>query len=227
MGKFLRFIGILFLSISALFNLAGGAGTTCVALNPVGYGPKFAAIAQFQWLYLLFVIITFAFGMMMVRGVILVIKGRENAYRYSMISMIGATVVGVIHMIASRALRGSSMPVDGVVYATMLTLSIFLIFKIPGVWEKVDFTKAKKKETHQAGGAAAIIVGGLCFTMPYLMAGTHTINGVNYGDAFHLTLTGLGWGLVLLGLGVIVNARRAESHLLISINDRNSQSSAS
>ncbi len=205
MGKFLRFIGILFLSISALFNIAGGAGTTCVALNPAKY-EGFEAIAQFQWLYLLYVVVTVAFGVMMVRAVVLLIKGRDNAYRYSLIALIGAIVVGVIHIMTSRALRdtGSSMPVDGVVYATVLTLIIFLLFKIPGVWAKVDFTQAKKKDSDIAGGAAAIVCGALSLTIQYLMAPTHTIGGINYGNAFHFTTTGIGWLLILMGISVIV-----------------------
>jgi len=199
MCKFLRFIGILFLSISALFNIASGAGTTCVALNPTGFGATFAPIANSQWLYILFVLVTLAFGIMMAWAVFLVTKGRENAYRYAMISMTGALLVGVLHMIVSRNLRGSSMPVDGVVYTTLLTLVIFLLFKIPGVWAKVDFTLATKKDSDLAGGAAAIVCGILSLTIQYLMAPSHTIGGVNYGDAFHLTATGIGWGLVLVG----------------------------
>ncbi|MBM3144889.1 MAG: hypothetical protein FJ010_07930 [Chloroflexi bacterium] len=217
MGKFLRFIGILFLSISALFNIAGGAGTTCVALNPTGYDGKFAAIAGLQWLYILYVLVTLAFGVMMARAVVLLIKGRDNAYRYSLISLIGATIVGVIHIITSRALRGSSMPVDGVVYTTALTLVIFLIFKIPGVWAQVDFTKAKKKDSEIAGGAAAIIVGALCLTIQYLMAPTHTINGVNYGDAFNLTMTVTGGALMLTGLGMLIRAWRKSPHAMAAV----------
>jgi hypothetical protein len=205
MGKFLRFIGILFLSISALFNIAGGAGTTCVALNPSKY-EGYEAIANFQWLYLLYVVVTVAFGVMMVRAVVLLIKGRDNAYRYSLIALIGAIFVGVIHIMTSRALRdsGSSMPVDGVVYATVLTLIIFLIFKIPAVWAKVDFAKAKKKDSDIAGGAAAIVCGAISLSIQVWMAPTHTIGGVNYGDAFHFTTTGIGWGLILLGLSTIL-----------------------
>lgn len=207
MSKFLRFIGILLLSISALFNIAGGAGTTCVALNPTGYGDTFAPIAKFQWLYILFVLVTLAFGVMMARAVFLVVKGRKNAYRYALISLIGAAGTGVIHMIVSRNLRGSSMPVDGVVYATGLTLIIFLIFKIPGVWDKVDFTKANKKDSDIAGGAAAMIVGVLSLTIQYLMAGTHTIGGINYGDAFHISMAVVGWGSILGGIGLIVSSQ--------------------
>jgi hypothetical protein len=207
MGKFLRSIGILFLSISALSNLAGGAGTTCVALNPTKY-EGFEAIANFQWLYFIFVIGTFAFGVMMTRAVVLIIKKRPNAYRYAMISLISAIVLGLIHIVVSRSLRGGSMPVDGVVYATILTAFIFLIFKIPGVWEKVDFTKGKRNDTELAGGAAAIVTGFLSLTIQYLMKSTHTINGVNYGDAFHITMTGLGSGLLFLGLYIIVKSSR-------------------
>jgi len=205
MGKFLRFIGILFLSISSLFNIAGGAGTTCVAFNPTdpGYEGKYDAIANVQWLYILYVIVTIAFGVMMARAVYLIIKKRANAYRYSIISLVGAIVVGAIHIITSRSLRGSSMPVDGVVYATVLTLIIFLLFKIPGVWKIVDFTKAKQKESDSAGGAAAIIVGVLCLTIQVFMAPTHVIGGINYADAFHVTTTGIGWGLILLGLSLL------------------------
>ena len=95
------------------------------------------------------------------------------------------------------------MPVDGVVYATVLTLILFLLFRIPGVWEKVDFTKVKGAENDIAGGAAAIITGLLSLTIQYWMAPTHTIGQVNYGDAFHLTTSGTGLGLILLGTGLM------------------------
>jgi hypothetical protein len=100
------------------------------------------------------------------------------------------------------------MPVDGVVYATILTALIFLIFKIPGVWEKVDFTKGKENDSELAGGAAAIVTGVLSLTIQYLMESTHTINGVNYGDAFHITMTGFGAGLLFLGLYLFLKSVR-------------------
>jgi hypothetical protein len=45
-GKTLRTIGIVLMSLTAAFTLMGGAGTTCVALNPAGFGGKFAGIAR-------------------------------------------------------------------------------------------------------------------------------------------------------------------------------------
>ena len=68
-AKFLRFIGILLMGITALFTIAGGLGTTCVALNPTGFGEGMAPIAPFQWLYIIFVIVTTAIGIMAARAV--------------------------------------------------------------------------------------------------------------------------------------------------------------
>lgn len=209
MGKVLRFIAILFLSISALFNIAGGAGTTCVAVAPTKW-PAFEGIARMQALYILYVVVTLGFGVMMVRGVTLLVKGRSNGYRYALISLLGGIAVGILHIATSRALResGSSMPVDGVVYTTVLTLVIFLVLRLPGVWQKVNFSRASGAERDITGGAAAIVCGLLSLAIPTLVASTHTIAGVNYGAAFQLTTTGVGCGLLLVGVGMVWKARR-------------------
>ena len=208
MKKFLRTIAILFLSISALFNIAGGAGTTCVAINPIKFG--FEGIAQAQWLYAIFVVTTLALGIMMARAVFLLVKGRANGYRYAIIALVSAILVGVIHILVSRSLRdGSSMPVDGVVYTTVLTLIIFLVLRIPAIWQQVDFSKSQPGENQAAGGAAAIVTGLLSLTTQYWVAASHTIGGTNYGAAFLLTTSGIGLGLILLGAGLIIHTRLA------------------
>ncbi len=50
-GKTLRIIGIVLMTLTAAFTLMGGAGTSCVALNPAGFGGNFSGIAPYQWLY--------------------------------------------------------------------------------------------------------------------------------------------------------------------------------
>jgi len=74
------------MSLTAAFTLMGNAGTSCVALNPAGFGDTFAPIAKFQWLYILFVFVTVAIGIMGVRAVVLLVKGKKNAYRYALIT---------------------------------------------------------------------------------------------------------------------------------------------
>jgi hypothetical protein len=81
-------------------------------------------------------------------AVVLLVKGTKNAYRYALIVLILGTVLNAVHLFASRALRGSSMLVDMVLYTNVLTLVIFLLFRIPGVWQGVDFEKtAGEKKT--------------------------------------------------------------------------------
>jgi len=201
-GKTLRIIGIVLMSLTAVFTIMGGAGTSCVALNPTGYGEKFAPIARVQWLYILFVLVTLAIGIMGVRAVVLLVKGTKNAYRYSLIALALGTLVGVGHMATSRLLRGSSMPVDMVVYTTVLTLIVFLLFRIPGVWQGVDFEKpaAEKKTGRQAAAVALGASGLLVLSIQFIMAPTHSIGGINYADVWHTTLTLVGLGLVLAGI---------------------------
>jgi len=121
MGKALRWIGIILLGLTAAFTIMGGAGTTCVALAAEKYD-SMVEIAPYKWLYVIFVIATITAGVLMVRGMIMLIKRKPNAYRDTIIALISGIVIGAIHMIVSRNLRGSSMPVDAVTYTSVLTL---------------------------------------------------------------------------------------------------------
>jgi len=222
LAKFLRFVGILLMSITAGFTIMGGAGTSCAALFPTKWD-SMAPLAPFQWLYILYVLVTIAIGVLGIRAVVMLAKGRVGAYKAALTALILGVIVGIIHIITSRSLRGSSMPVDAVVYMTILTLVVFLIFRIPGIWKGVDYTKAPRKEGKKGGGAAAIAVGVLCLTIQFFMASTHTWEGVNYADAFHATMSIVGGVLVLFGSGLMIStlwvpsARRVKSSSVASL----------
>jgi hypothetical protein len=206
MGKTLRITGITFMSLTAFLTLIGGAGTTCVALGAENYD-SMAAIEPYKWLYILFVLATITIGVMMVRAVVLLIQGRANAYRYSLISMVFGIVVGGIHMAVSRSLRGSSMPVDAVVYITVLTLIIFLLFHLPPIWQKVNDDKAGRESGSVGPPAVAIsllLIGLLTLTVQFWAGPSHTFDGANWADAWHLSMNLAGWWLVLSGAGVLV-----------------------
>jgi hypothetical protein len=140
-----------------------------------------------------------------IRVTIMLVKGADKSYRDALVALIAGVVIGFIHIAASRALRGKSMPVDAVVYTTVLTLIIFLLFRIPFLWQGVDFTKAKSSDNKKAGGAAAILLGLVTLTIQYTMGPTHTWGGVNYADAFNTTMTVIGLACLLLGAGLFVN----------------------
>jgi hypothetical protein len=202
-AKSLRFVGILLMALTGGFTLLGGIGTTCAALFPTNFG-SMAALAPFQWLYILFVLAGIALGVMGIRATVLLIKGADKSYRDALIALIAGVVIGFIHIAVSRALRGKSMPVDAVVYTTLLTLIVFLFFRIPAVWQGVDFRKGNLKANKPAGGAAAILLGIMTLTIQYTMASTHTWGGVNYADAFNTSMALIGMALILFGAALFV-----------------------
>ncbi len=205
-AKLLRIVGIVLMSLTALFTLMGGAGTSCVALNPTAYEGKFVGIAPFQWLYLLFVVVTLAIGALGVRAVVLLVRGAKDAYRTTLLALVTGTAVGIIHLGASRLLRGGSMPVDMVVYTTIVTLTVFLLFRIPAVWQAVNFEKPDGEKGTGKGPAAIALTacGALALAIQFLMAPTHTIGGVNYADAWHALLRGIGVALIAGGAALFV-----------------------
>jgi len=204
-SKFLRFLGIVLMGLTACFTLLGGIGTTCVALNPTWFSESMALLAPYQWLYILFVLAGIALGVFGIHATILLIKGAEKSYRSAMYVLVAGTVIGIIHMLVSQALRGKSMPVDAVVFTTVLTLIMFLLFRIPWVWQGVNFTQGRKQSHLPAGGSAAIAVGLLALSIQFMMGSTHTWNGVNYADVFNVAMTGFGVACLLLGAGVILS----------------------
>lgn len=212
-ARTLRTVGIVLMSLTAAFTLLGGAGTTCVALDPTGFGGKFAGIAPFQWLYLLFVVVTLAIGGLGVRAVVLLVKARRGSYRLALLVLAAGLLVGLIHILASRVLRGASMPVDMVVYTTLITLVVFLIFRLPGLWRRLGLERPDIGSP--PGGLVAAIslglTGLLTMTVQFIMAPTHTLSGVNYADLWHATLTVLALCQWLLG-GFVWARGRLQAH---------------
>ena len=206
-AKFLRFIGIVLMGLTGGFTLLGGIGTTCAALFPTNYDTM-AALAPFQWLYILFVITGIAIGLWGIWATVKLVRGRSDSYRMSLQALIAGTLVGGLHIYMSQMLRGASMPVDAVVYTTVFTLFIFLLFRIPFIWQGVNFDKGNTKSNLPAGGAAAILLGIMTLTIQYTLGSTHTWGGINYADAFNTSMTVIGVGLLLLGAGLFVGGAK-------------------
>lgn len=205
-AKFLRFIGIVLMALTGGFTFLGGVGTFCAAVFPQKY-ESMAGLIPFQWLYILFMLGTIAIGIWGIWAAIKLIKGTTDSYWMSLYALIAGVLVGGFHIYMSRMLRGKSMPVDAVVYMTVLTLAIFLLFKIPAIWQGVDFSKARPSDNKKAGGAGAIVVGLFTLTIQYTMGSTHTWGGVHYADAFNISMTVIGMGLLVLGAGLFVSLR--------------------
>ncbi len=203
-GKILRVVGIILMALTAVMTLLGGIGTTCVALDAAKYGDSMAALADYQWLYMLYVLAGIVLAIAGLHATRLLIKSRANAYRTAMIVLVSGMVVGIIHMLTSRALRGSSMPVDFIVYITAFTLVVFLLFRIPGIWQKVNLTGKDDHTTGMGAGVAMIVAGFIILTVQVWGGAMHTINGVNYADVWHTQLALAGSAVLLAGSIVLL-----------------------
>ncbi len=202
-SKILRWSGIVLMALTAGFTILGGAGTSCVALDAASFGAAMAPLANYQPLYIFYVLATTAIGVAGVRATVLLIKASPTSYRDALIVLVAGIIIGVIHIITSRAIRGKSQPVDMVVYTTVFTLVVFLLFRIPGIWEGIGYNKnASNGKT--VGGAAAMLLGAMMLAIPYIAGPSHTWGGTNYANAFHASLTPLGWIFVAGGLLALV-----------------------
>jgi hypothetical protein len=211
--KILRWVGIILMGLTSLFTLMGGIGTVCAALFPENFAANseaMAALIGWNWLYIIFMLVTIAIGVMMVRATVLLIKGMANAYRDTLISLVAGVVVGFIHIYASRTIRGGSMPVDMVTYTAVFTLIVFLVFRISFIWQGVNFEKPTDAiNDNRPASVVTLLLGGvMTFSIQYMVSSTHTWGGVNYGDAFHLSMMLIGIGLILFGLLVAVGERK-------------------
>jgi hypothetical protein len=212
-GKILRFIGIVLMALTGGFTLLGGIGTTCAALFPNNW-ESMAPLASFQWLYILFVLSGIAIGVWGIWATVKLVRGTSDSYRMSLYALVAGLVIGGFHIYMSRMLRGKSMPVDAVVYMTVLTLIVFLLLRIPFIWQGVNFEKGDSRSNRMAGGAAAILLGLMTLTIQYMMGPTHTWGGVNYANAFNSLLTATGLGLLLLGATWMGNVRIHRARLV-------------
>lgn len=202
-GKFLRVTGIILMGLTAVVTLLGGIGTTCVAIDATRYG-SMAVLADLQWLYILYVLIGVALGVAGIHATRLLIKSRPGAYRWALVALVLGLAVGLLHMYTSRSLRGSSMPVDFVVYITALTLVVFVLFRIPGIWQQVNLTGKDEPVTGLGAGVAMIVAGILILTVQLWAGPTHTLNGINYADVWHAQLAVAGWVVSLAGSAVLL-----------------------
>lgn len=208
-AKVLRVVGIIFMGITAVFTLMAGIGTTCVAVAAASFGASMAPIAPYQWLYVLFVLLTTAIGVMMVRATVLIIKSKPQSYRYALITLVLGIIIGVIHMLVSRALRGKSMPTDGVVYFTVITLILMAIFRIPSLWKEIDFSKpAGKNDSRNAAAFTLLLCGAAVLTAPVWGSATHTFlpGGINWANAWPVQMNLVGSLLCLAGIGILFSS---------------------
>ena len=201
-GKIIRIVAIIMMGMTAAMNLLGGIGTTCAAFSSnVGYRLAFKELMDYRWLYQIFVVTTILIGLAGIWATVKLVRGGSNVYRDVLIILVIGTILGGIHYFTSMALRGKAAPANVKFYLNLLTLIVFLVFRIPGIWKNLDFNSpGGKNETKSAVGMAAIIIGILTLTIFAWAGPSHTFFQENWTYVLFVPLTVIGLGLTILGL---------------------------
>jgi len=210
--KTLKVVAIILLGMTAAMNLLGGAGTYCAAFsNNVGYRMAFKAIMDYRWIYQIVMVTTILTGIAGVMALMNLIKGKPGVYRFTMIVLIIGTLLGGTQFFASMILRGKATPANVKFFTNLATLVFFLVMGLPGIKDKIDFSKpSDKSEMNSAGGLVAFLAGITTLTIFAWAGPSHTFFGENWVFVFE-------WPLVVIGTVLIVGGFLTVLRAMINI----------
>jgi hypothetical protein len=202
-GRVLRIVGIILMALTVAFNLMGGIGTACVALNPTGWSPAMAKLAPYQWLYILLMVVTTATAIWGIVVTLALARGTsDHAYRDALIVLAISGLAAGVQTFASLALRGKDAPQNVRFYLTLFTLAVMLLFRLPPIWRLIGgFRRGGPGDTATTAGLAAFAGGLVALTTPLWTAPTHIgPNGANWVNVIRTPLLASGAGAAILGV---------------------------
>ena len=169
----LRSIAIILMALAVLFTLMGGIGTTCVAFGAEKY-ESMKGLVPYKLLYQALVFISIAAGIWGIFIIVNLIRGGVKLYRNAILMLIIGAVTSGIQTAVSQAVRGSSAPVNLRFGITIFTLLVFLVFRLPPLWDRMRFTQSMKKGSSKSAAGTALIVSGFFTLTTYYWTGpTH------------------------------------------------------
>lgn len=210
-GKALRTAGIVLFAAAAAFNLLGGIGTSCVALNPTGWSESMAKLAPYQWLYIVLMLGATAVSAWGIAVTVGLARSRRNAYRDALWVLLLSGVLAGVQTYASIALRGKGAPQNMRYYFTTLVLVVFLLLRLPPVWRLINgFVGGGKGNWRTPTGLAAFVGGLIVLTTPLWATPTHLgPDGANWVNVLRVPLLAGGALLTLAGAGLLQHAGRS------------------
>jgi hypothetical protein len=211
LGKPLRFAAIVLMGMSAALNILGGVGTVCAAFLTENYH-SMSALLDYQKLYQGLMTATILTGIAGAWVTMRLARRLPGSYRNAMILLVLGTLLAAIQVGASLALRGKAVPANLKLYANALTLLVFLLIRLPGIWQRIGLEGPLGGEGKGAvSGVAAIVVGFLILTTPLWVGPSHVHEGVNWVHVLRLPLSASGSILILVG-GACIGVSLLERH---------------
>ncbi|MBN1889107.1 MAG: hypothetical protein JW850_14035 [Thermoflexales bacterium] len=206
--KVVRIIAIVLVALTAIVNVVGGAGTYCAAFTPEKYD-SMKALIPLQWLYQVLVFAVVGVGLAGAWSTFSLARAHKNSYRTALIILIVGIALAIVQMAASRSLRGKSMPTDLRLYVGGLTLIVFLLLRLPGVWQAAGMVNPADSGGgwQTPSGIASIVMGLAVLTVPLWVGNSHAFDGANWVYAWDRQLLLTGAALSLGGVASLINTR--------------------
>lgn len=206
-SKVLRGIAVTLMGIAVAITLLAGVGTTCVAFGAENYR-SMAALVPYKPLYQALVVISLAVGIWGIPVTVSLVRGGEKAYRHALLVLLLGTVSAGIQMGVSQSVRGASAPVNMRFFITLFTLAVFLLLRLPPVWQRVDFSRPMRGgSTGASAGTALAVCGIIVLTTPLWAGPTHLSPlGENWIRVLQMPLLLSGLGMLLAGLALLLAA---------------------
>jgi FtsH-binding integral membrane protein len=202
-NKGLRTAAVVLMGLTAAMNLLGGIGTVCAAFLTKNFPPMWVFF-DYQLRYQILMIVTIIIGIICVWATMGLVRGGKDAYRNAVILLLVGSIVAGYQFYSSLQIRGAATPANVKFFTNFITLLVFLALKLPGVSERVDFSKPGGEiESATSGGLTAIVAGSIILTTPIWVGASHIFEGENWVDLLQTSLIVIGTTLTLGGLARI------------------------
>jgi hypothetical protein len=209
LGRVLRTAAVIMVGLTAAMNILGGVGTTCAAFLTKNFPPMWALI-NYQWLYQTFVIVTILIGLAGAWTTVSLSKGTDQAVKKVLIVLGAGIIVGAVHVFTSLSLRGKATPADVKLYLNIMTFVFILVLRLPGLRERVNFTRqAPPIDRSTAAGMASIVVGIAILTTHIWAGPSHTFMGENWVLVLQTPMMIAGGGFLIAGLAALIKVSLA------------------
>ncbi len=211
-GKVLRLIAIVLMGLTAVFTLLGAVGTSCIAWNANLYGKAFAMYVPYMPVYQILVYTKLVIAVIGILATYALLRTEKWAYSGALIALVCGLANAAIQMYYSSTLKGKPFlaiaPTNVRFFITLLTLVVFLLLRIPGIWSKVGFDRPQYgRGPKMSSGGLTLFLGGLVTLSTPMWAGpTHMLDGYNLVYVVGVPLMAVGTGMVVAGLGLLLAA---------------------
>jgi hypothetical protein len=207
-NKGLKITAIVLMAMTAAMNLLGGIGTVCAAFLTKQY-PPYWVLLDYLWLYQPLMILTILTGIAGIWITVMLVRGGDKVFRNALIILVIGTIFSLTQWVASLTIiEGSGAPANVKFFTNVAALLFFLILKLPGVREKVDFSGSSiSKGT--SGGLAAFVAGVIILSVFAWAAPSHTYMGDNWLMVLELPLLISGSVLTVGGLIALISGLKS------------------